>query len=121
MYGTRGGNTFGLGIEEGKDDSAERVRQDEENLPWSANTTLVTCIRLDTHIILPPDSRQRNGRALRDDQADGVVDNLHDGVGLGAELGGEDLGATSVSNIFVSNPATNTYGMIHVMGPRRAE
>lgn len=49
-----------------------------------------------TYVVLPTNLSQRNGRALRDDETDGVVDDLDDGVGLCSQLGGEDLGSTTI-------------------------
>lgn len=50
-----------------------------------------------TYVVFPANVRQGNWRALGDDQADGIVNNLHNGVGLGSEFGGEDLGAVYIS------------------------
>lgn len=49
-----------------------------------------------SYVVFPADLGERNGRALRDDEADGVVDDLDNGVGLGSELRGEDLGTVTV-------------------------
>lgn len=37
-----------------------------------------------TDIVLPTNFSQRNRRALRNDQTDGVMDNLDNGIGLGS-------------------------------------
>jgi hypothetical protein len=50
-----------------------------------------------TYVVLPAHLLEGNGRALCNDQADGVVDDLNNGVGLGAELGGENLWPGSLS------------------------
>lgn len=74
-----------------------------------------------TYVVLPADLGQCNGRALRDDEADGVVDDLDDGVGLGSELRREDLGTGNISRHSRTGRRAETYGTIQDMGPRSAE
>lgn len=76
-----------------------------------------------SHAIFPASCRQRNGRTLGYNQADGIMQDLDNGICLALQLAGEDLGPKGTS----SQPCTIIvgqdfmYGISQVIGPRRAE
>ncbi len=88
-------HTAGFRVRQRKDHGAERVGEDEKDLCCvSVGKTLEIAVG-GTHVVLPAHFLKGNGRALGDDQADGVVDDLDNRVGLGAQFGGKDLGPGS--------------------------
>ena len=52
-----------------------------------------------TNIIFPADPSQGNWRALRDDQTNRVMNNLHYSIRLGSKVSRENLRTVSISTI----------------------